>query len=205
VLIGVERLLIRLRHPASRADELNALRGRLRAEIARVPDEDDRARALRVLALKRTISATLNDVSSCRSCASGLPAPHGSYAGGACCAGVTAELFDDRELSALALAGTKPGDLTPPAGADLHAGCAFRGPRGCTLDVSHRPARCVLYVCETLTRELHRAGRLDEIEGMLAELRLEVTELIAALAARADRDVLAPLVAALESYRQGPA
>jgi hypothetical protein len=205
VLIGVERLLIRLRHPASRADELNALRGRLRAEIARVPDEDDRARALRVLALKRSISDALNEVSSCRSCATGLPAPHGSYAGGACCAGVTAQLFDERELTALALAGTRPSDLTPPAGADLHAGCAFRGPRGCTLDVAHRPARCVLYVCETLTRELHRAGQLDDIERMLAELRREATELFAALSARADRDVLAPLVAALEAFRQGPA
>jgi hypothetical protein len=205
VLIGVERLLIRIRHPASRADELNALRARLRDERAKDSDDDARARAVRILALKRTVSDALAEVSSCRSCASGLPAPQGSYAGGACCGGVTAELFDDHELAGLALAGTRPADLTPPAGSDLHAGCAFRGPRGCTLDVAHRPGRCVLYVCDTLSRELHRGGQLDDVERMLAELRREMTEHIAAHSARADHDVLAPLVAALEDYRPGPA
>lgn len=202
MLIGLERLLIRIKHPASRAAELTALRGRLRDELAKATDEDERARALRVLALKRAISDALRNVSSCQSCATGLPAPHGMYAGGACCAGVTAELFDDRELSALALAGTRPSDLRPPAGGDLHAGCAFRGPRGCTLDVAHRPARCVLYVCSTLMRELHDAGQLDDIERMLAELRHEMTELIAEHSARVDREVLAPLIAALEDIRR---
>lgn len=202
VLIGLERLLIRIKHPASRAAELTALRGRLRDELTKDADEDARARALRVLALKRAVSDALQDVSSCQSCAIGLPAPHGMYAGGACCAGVTSELFDDHELSALALGGTRPSDLRPPAGSDLHAGCAFRGPRGCTLDVTHRPARCVLYVCATLMRELHDAGQLDEIERMLAELRREMTEHIAEHRARVDRDVLAPLVAALENLRR---
>jgi len=201
VLIGLERLLIRIRHPASRATELTALRGRLRDELGRDADEDERARPLRVLALKRAVSDALRGVSSCRSCATRLPPPQGSYAGGACCGGVTAELFDDRELSALALAGTRPSDLRPPAGNDLHAGCAFRGPRGCTLDVAHRPARCVLYVCSTLMRELHDAGQLDEVDRMLAELRHEMTELIAEHSARIDREVLAPLLAALEDIR----
>ena len=45
VLIAVERLLIRIKHPASRADELNALRARLRTELARAaasaPTQDD--------------------------------------------------------------------------------------------------------------------------------------------------------------------
>jgi hypothetical protein len=203
MLIGVERLLIRIKHPASRATELNALRARLRAEIANDAsvEEDERVRAVRVLAMKRTISDALAHVTSCASCATGLPAPQGSYAGGACCGGVTAELFDDHELAALALAGTRPADLVPPGGSDLHAGCTFRGPHGCTLDVAHRPGRCVLYVCEALFRELHRKGQLDEIERMLDELRREMTELIAVHAARVDREVLAPLVAALEDAR----
>lgn len=202
MLIGLERLLIRIKHPASRAAELTALRGRLRDKLAERADEDERARALRVLALKRAVSGALQEVSSCQSCATGLPAPHGLYAGGACCGGVTAELFDDHELSALALAGTRPSDLRPPARDDLHAGCAFRGPRGCTLDVAHRPARCVLYVCSTLMRELHDAGQLDDVDRMLAELRREMTELIAEHSARVDRDVLAPLIAALEDLRR---
>jgi hypothetical protein len=183
VLIGIERLLIRIKHPASRAAELTALRGRLREELATHPDEEERATAHRILALKRTISAALAGVSSCRSCATGLPAPQGSHAGGG-----------------LAHAGTRPSDLTPPAGNDLHAGCTFRGPRGCTLDVAHRPARCVLYVCEMLTRELHRAGQLDETERMLSELRQEMTRYIALHRARVDREVLDPLVAALEHH-----
>lgn len=198
MLIAVERLLIRIKHPASRAGELNALRGRLREEIAKEADDDERGLAMRVLAAKRAIGDALHDVSSCRSCATGLPAPQGSYAGGACCGGVTAELFDDHELAALAWAGTRPADLTPPAGHDLHAGCAFRGPRGCTLDVSHRPGRCVLYICDTLRRELHRIGQLDHLEGMLGELQRDLTELITMHRARLDREVIAPLVAALE-------
>jgi hypothetical protein len=200
MVIAVERLLIRIKHPASRAGELNALRARLRAELTKVDDGEERALALRVLAGKRAISAELREVSSCRSCATGLPAPHGSYAGGACCAGVTAELFDDHEVAALALAGTRPADLTPPGGDDLHAGCVFRGPRGCTLDVAHRPGRCVLYVCDSLRRELHGAGQLDDLEHLLGELQRDMTQLIAMHAMRVDREVLAPLVAALEDY-----
>jgi hypothetical protein len=200
VLIAVERLLIRIKHPASRADELNALRARLRGELARDVGDAERALAMRILAAKRAISGELGGVSACRGCATGLPAPQGSYAGGACCCGVTAELFDDHELAALARSGTRPADLTPPPGADLHAGCAFRGPRGCTLDVAHRPARCVLYMCESLQRELHRAGQLDELERMLAGLRRDMTELIAVHEARVNGEVIAPLVAALESY-----
>lgn len=200
MLIGIERLLIRIKHPASRAAELTALRGRLRDELAKNPDEAERETARRILALKRTISDSLSSVTSCRGCATGLPAPQGSHAGGACCGGVTAELFDDHELAGLAHAGTRPSDLTPPAGSDLHAGCTFRGPRGCTLDVAHRPARCVLYVCEMLTRELHRTGQLEATEQMLSELRQEMTEYIAQHRERVDREVLEPLVAALEDH-----
>jgi hypothetical protein len=43
VLIAVERLLIKVRHPASRADELIALRRRLRDEFARAIDDEERA------------------------------------------------------------------------------------------------------------------------------------------------------------------
>lgn len=202
MLIAAERLLIRIKHPASRANELNALRTRLREELVRsaAVAGAERVLALRVLASKRAISDALRAVSSCRSCATGLPAPQGSYAGGACCGGVTAELFDDHELAALALSGTQPHDLTPPAGTDLHAGCAFRGPHGCTLEVAHRPGRCVLYVCETLSREVHRRGQLGPLEDMLSELKRDITELIALHEARIDSEVLSPLIAALEDY-----
>ncbi len=196
MLIAVERLLIKLRQPRSRADELIALRRRLRGEIAsRAVDDTERALAADVHARKLAVVAKLHAVTSCRSCATHHPKPVGHYAGGACCAGVTAELFDDSELAALAHAGTTPRDLTPPK--DDHAGCAFRGSRGCTLDVAHRPARCVHYICDTLRHELFDRGQLDAIETSLAELRAAMHSFKAAHQARADREVLAPIFDAI--------
>jgi hypothetical protein len=195
VLISVERLLIKLRQPRSRADELIALRERLRAERASQPDGEEREYAAKVHARKLAVTAQLSDVTSCRSCATGAPWPRGHYDGGDCCSGVTAELFDDAELSALARAGTRPRDLTPPS--DDHAGCAFRGARGCSLDVSHRPARCVHYICDTLRRELHDRHRLDAIERDLAELDQTMQQFRVAREARLQRELAAPLLAGL--------
>jgi hypothetical protein len=101
-------------------------------------------------------------------------------------------LFDDNELAALAHAGTRPRDLRPPT--EDHAGCAFRGAHGCTLDVTHRPARCVHYFCDTLRRELHDAGQLDTIEAKLAELNREMQQFVAVRRARVDREILSPLL-----------
>ena len=197
VFVAVERLLIKVRQPRSRADELVALRARLRAERARDADADEHALALAVQASKLAVAAELDAVSSCRSCATGAPWPRGAYDGGDCCAGVTADLFDDHELAVLAHAGTRPRDLTPPPGADEHAGCAFRGPRGCTLDVAHRPGRCVHYLCDTLRRELHARGQLDAVEAKLAALNEAMQHFTGMHRARLDRDVLAPLIDAL--------
>jgi hypothetical protein len=197
VLIAAERLLLKLRQPASRADELIALRRRLRAELATTADDDERALAEVVRTRKLAVVAELDAVSSCGTCAIGQPLPIGHHAGGACCAGVTADLFDDPELAALAHAGTRPGDLVPPTRSDAHAGCAFRAADRCTLEVTHRPARCVHYVCLTLRRELHTRGQLDAIEAKLAELDRAMQAFTAAHRARTDRDVLAPLIDAL--------
>jgi hypothetical protein len=199
VLVSVDRLLIRLRQPASRADELHAIRQRVRDERAKDVDDDERALARSVLAKKLAVSAELRGVSSCGSCATGHPFPVGQHDGGACCAGVTADLFDDAELAALVHAGTRLADLVPPPGSDVHAGCAFRGPRGCTLDVTHRPARCVHYVCDSLRRELYRRGQLDRVETLLADLNSEMQRFTAVHKARLDREVLEPIVAALEA------
>ncbi|HVV88570.1 MAG TPA: hypothetical protein VHE35_36250 [Kofleriaceae bacterium] len=199
MFVAVERLLIRLRQPASRAGELVALRARLRDELAAGADDDERALAREVHDRKLQLAAVLGSVVSCRTCAVGQPRPMGHHDGGACCSGVTAELFDERELAALVHAGTRAHDLTPPAGADAHAGCAFRGPRGCTLAVEHRPGRCVHYLCDSLRRELHRLGRLDATEAALAEHDAAMRRFTAARQARLDRELAAPLVAALES------
>ncbi len=114
---------------------------------------------------------------------------------------MTGDLFDDNELAALAHAGTRAHDLSPPPGSDTHAGCAFRGPRGCTLEVEHRPGRCVHYICDTLRRELYTRGQLDAIEATLADLNRDMQRFTAVHQARCDRDVLAPLIEAITDAR----
>ena len=199
LLISVERLLARLRQPTSRADELVALRQRIRADLASPHVDDEERRLARdVHAKKLAVSAALSGVTSCASCATGQLSPVGDYAGGACCSGVTADLFDDAELAALVHAGTRVAALTAPPRSDHHAGCAFRGAQGCSLDTADRPSRCVHYVCDGLRRELYDRGRLDDIEAKLADLNRAMQAFTAVHTARRDREVLAPLITALE-------
>ena len=196
MLIAAERLLLKVRQPRSRADEVIALRARLRGERL---DDAERALALEVHARKLEVAAEVGAVSACGSCASGLAWPVGAHAGGACCSGVTEDVIDSAELAALAGAGTRARDLEPPSRAHPHAGCAFRGADSCSLALEHRPARCVHFVCDMLRRELHARGRLDEVEARLAALSDAMQRFTAAHRARCDRDVLAPLVDALSA------
>jgi hypothetical protein len=187
VFVAVERLLIKVRQPASRADELVELRGRLRDAVADIAD-DEGVLAREVRDRKLGVVEELRGLASCGTCATGAPWPRGGYDGGDCCAGVTAELFDDNELAALAHAGTRPRHLTPPPGDDRHAGCAFRGPHGCTVAAAHRPGRCVHYLCDTVRRELHARGQLDVVETKLAALSRAFGRFVAVHQARLDRD-----------------
>ncbi len=198
MLVAVERLLIKLRQPATRANELVELRGRLRAELASDVEDEERVLAREVHAHKLAVAAELGAVRACSSCAVHHPWPVGGYDGGGCCAGVTAELFDDDQLAALAQAGTRPRHLVPPRHDD-QAGCAFRGSRGCTLELEHRPVRCVHYICDTLRHELHDRGQLDAIEARRAELHHTMQRFVAVHRARRDREVLAPLIEAIET------
>jgi hypothetical protein len=197
MLIAARHLLIKLRQPGSRAAELIALHRRIGHE--RSAGADERALAAEVHARKLEVAAELAGVTSCGTCARGFPPPMGAHEGGACCSGGTADLFDDAELAALVHAGTRARDLVPPPREHAHAGCAFRGETGCTLEVAHRPARCVHYTCDALKRELHARGRLDAIEPMLDALAAARARFAAAHKARTDRDVLAPLQALASS------
>jgi hypothetical protein len=199
VFVPIERLMMRLRQPASRAAEVVTLRRRLRAERARTVADDEHPRAAEVARAKLAVAAAIGDVASCGSCAVRQPWPVGGFAGGACCAGTTASIFDDHELAALARAGTSPRDLRPPAGRDAHAGCAFRGAEACSLTLAHRPARCVHYACDTLRTELHRRGRLDEVEAQLAGLDRAMQAFTAAHRARQDHEVIAPVLDAVRA------
>lgn len=199
MFVPVERLVMRLRQPASRAAEVAALRQRLRDERASAAGDDERALVAEVARIKLAVAAAIGSVASCGSCAVRQPWPVGGFGGGACCSGVTADIFDDHELAALAGAGTRPGDLRPPAGRDAHAGCAFRGAKACSLALEHRPARCIRYVCDTLRAELHRRGRLDAVEAQLTELDRAMRAFTAVHRARQDREVLAPVIEAVRA------
>jgi hypothetical protein len=188
MFVSVQHVVDRCRHPRSRADELLVLRRRF-AAAARDATPAERALAAELRSLRLELAARIGTSSSCAGCAQGCALPAGRWDGGHCCSGETAELFGDDEVAALALAGTSARDLVPPRGDQ--AGCAFRGPVGCTLAAADRPNLCVVYFCREATRELYARGVLDEVERLTAR----VTERFRALAAaRAERQLAAELL-----------
>ena len=169
MLITAHHLIDRLRYPRGRADDVAALRRRFAA--APGPDQvsaEEIALAAEMRRLREALSAALEGVTSCSGCAHGHPLPHGRWRGGHCCGTRTELVFTDDEVAALRLSGTSPGRLVPPAG-DV-AGCAFRGPLGCSLDVADRPSLCVRFVCRELQGELRERGDLREIKAIDAAL-----------------------------------
>ena len=182
----------------TRADELIALYDRLRAARMQRPGDEERAAARELRALKVRISASLASVTSCASCAAGKRWPRGAFSGGDCCTGVTADLFSDDELAALAAAGTRSRDLHAPN--DEHAGCAFRGAQGCTLEAADRPERCVSYMCTILRRELRARGELTDADALIADLRSVMARFTALRSTRLDDEILAPLEAAMRQH-----
>jgi hypothetical protein len=82
-------------------------------------------------------------------------------------------VFGDDELAALKLSGTTAGRLAPPR-SEL-AGCAFRGPAGCSLGARDRPTLCVRFLCRELESELRERGSLQALRG----LQTQLTELFA--------------------------
>lgn len=202
MLVAVERLLIRIRQVPSRADELVALRQRLRAERAARAGDDEQAAARELRALKLRLAAALAAVSACAGCAAGRRWPRGAFDGGDCCSGVTADLFSADEVAALAQSGTRPHHLRAPRGE--HPGCAFRGPTGCTLRPGDRPERCVRYTCNLLRRELRGRGDLAQIDLLREALQRTMDRFAALRRARLDDELLAPLEHALRAARREP-
>jgi hypothetical protein len=154
VLISVMYVLDRLSGPRTRADELRDVRRRLvGAAGPGVAIREEKRLALELRRLRERLGARLGPVEACARCSRPRSA---SWPGGDCCSGHTPDLFTDHELAALGLAGTTPAHLRAPRAP--HAGCAFRGPRGCSLEAAHRPCQCARYMCRALGRELDRRG-----------------------------------------------
>ena len=196
--------LDRLQHPRSRAEALTTLRARLREAPGPVdgPPEEV-ALALELKRLREALIEALGDVESCRTCARGHPLPWGRWTGGHCCGGRTEILFSDDEVASLRLSGTTADSVTPPSPGEDHAGCAFRGERGCSLKVADRPNVCVRYFCPTLTAELNTRGDLPHIRAIAVELESQFARFTALRAERLLEEELAGLVADTERARRG--
>lgn len=193
MLIAVERLLIRVRQVPSRAEELITLGARVREMRAETPSVDELAIANEIRSVKRRALTALSHVTSCATCATGKREPRGTFAGGDCCSGITNDLFSEEQLAPLVQAGTTPRKLKAPRTA--HAGCAFRGATGCTLDADDRPARCIHYTCWGLRNELRKRGELQAMDEQLDELKVLMEKHAALRKQRLEDELIAPLEA----------
>jgi hypothetical protein len=170
MVISVRQLVDRLRHPRSRAADLAALRARFAAQPSRwEASEAAIASARRLRELRAELARAFGALEACSGCARGRPEPHGHWDGGHCCGTETLNVFTADEVAALKLGGGRVG--RPPSGD--HAGCAFRGERGCSLEPADRPSICVRYVCLELRAELRERPEWKRVSELCAELRDE--------------------------------
>lgn len=117
---------------------------------------------------RETLAQETGIVRSCASCAKGCPLPYGQWEGGFCCSGNTEELFGANELQGFRLQGLSP--LSYKAPESEQSGCLFRGERGCSLPISHRPNICLTYICRDLGRELRDRPNAPELLALRDEL-----------------------------------
>jgi len=168
MLVPVTALLRRWRDAPARSREVGEVRKRI-AAASRAPASDEaRALALELRALRPRVLAAFAGVKACTGCGRDRPEPHGHWNGGFCCGGHTSHVFDEDEVAALALAGTRPRHLRAPGGD--HAGCAFRGPTGCSLDPVDRPSLCVRFACRELEAELRGSGEWQRVRALTRQL-----------------------------------
>lgn len=176
------RELLRKTEPRSRADELTKLRARFRAQpSARQAGPAAVASARRLRELRVAMAEAFTHVEACGSCAKGRPEPNGHWRGGSCCGSPTFNLFTPSEVASLKLVGVSMSDLEPPRGD--HAGCAFRGEHGCSLDPQSRPNICVRFVCLELRAEVIEKPEWRRISELGAALRDEWARFESLLAA----------------------
>jgi hypothetical protein len=164
------RLLDPLHGPRLRGLEIATIRLRLLSEPKKLPP-DEAHWALELRALRVELVDALEGLRSCASCAVGYPPPHGHWRGGHCCGGATEHYFTEDEIACLRAGGTGPLDLRGPRGEQ--AGCAFRGPHGCSLAPQHRPNVCVRYACPTLCTELRASSQHDVVRRLSTRMQLK--------------------------------
>jgi hypothetical protein len=185
--VGVRYLVDRLRHPRSRADELARLRARFAAQPSRWQASRRAAElAAELAALRVEMHRQLGRIDVCAGCARNHPLPAGRWDGGHCCGGQTLRIFAPLEVAALKLGGVAVRRYRAPR--DEHAGCAFRGPSGCSLAAAERPTICLRYVCIELRQTLKDDGRWPPIAALNRQLSRRFADFVRELGADAQDD-----------------
>ena len=172
---------------STRQYELASMRLRLLAE-ARPGDVGLRERELaeELRGMREDMRALVASVRSCCVCAKGFPLPNGRWDGGYCCGGTTENVFSQVELASLRASGTEPSDFRMRE--HEHAGCLFRGPRGCELPAAHRPNLCVRYACRMLRDEFVVRGISEEVKHLASKIHLAFHEFEGLRARRLERE-----------------
>lgn len=166
----VQHLIRGGRYDRARLTELGRLLARYEAQPGTTfADPSLRAMAERIVHLKRRLAAALGEVRACSGCAKGCVTPSGFFEGGRCCGTSTLEVFTQPEVRAIKMAGV-PAPTEPAEDGDQHAGCIFRGARGCSIPTEARPARCLVYVCHDLRIELEDTEGYQTIQALRREL-----------------------------------
>jgi hypothetical protein len=166
--------------------EVDAVRARLDAASRRGASAEARRLAQELRELKPQVLAAFQGVGACGGGGQGRSLPQGRWDGGFCCGGRTEGVFDEDETAALALGGTRPRHLRPPPGD--HAGCAFRGPEGCSLDARDRPSLCVRFVCRELEGELRDRGDWARVRALTRRLESTFARFVKALDATGESE-----------------
>ena len=169
MLEGLRYVVDRWRHPRSRADELARLRARFVVASTPAATAEQRELAAELRRLRCELIAAFGPLGACADCGRGHPLPGGAWDGGNCCGGNTLELFNADEVAALAVGGTRGTELVAPR--SEHHGCAFRGPRGCSLQPADRPNICVRHICWDLRRELKARDDWPQVAALAGQLR----------------------------------
>ena len=128
----------------------------------------------------------LGRIDVCAGCARGHPLPAGRWDGGHCCGGQTREIFAPLEVAALKLSGVSAHRYRPPRGE--HAGCALRGPIGCSVEAAERPTICLRYICIELRQALKDDGRWPPIAALNRQLGQRFVEFAREVGAEAPDD-----------------
>jgi len=179
----------------TRADELRDVRHRLVKQPKRNDCSAEEAQiALQLRTLREQFVFRLGDVQACSRC---VRPQSTRWPGGHCCSGHTRDRFSDCELGALRLSGTTPRHMLAPR--SEQAGCVFRGPRGCSLAVAHRPFLCVSYLCRDLQNELDQRGDGAPLAELKRELHLQFERFVEARTERERSTELQALEASLSN------